>query len=112
MTNVCNWWCKTGPVTTDDIKTIHEILATKKKNREFDPTLSSYVPNILKGVKYMITAVYLKNVEGGEQVPYMKVSFLLHQSNQIIQFFLIKQFFFSYSFNLTNGKGKNGWKAF
>jgi hypothetical protein len=107
MTNVCNWWCKIGPVTTDDIITIHEILATKKKNREFDPTLSAYVPNILKGVKYAITAVYLENVEGGEQIPYMKVSFLLHQLNQIIQFFLIKQFFFGYSFNLTNGKGKN-----
>jgi hypothetical protein len=41
MTNVCNWWCKIGPVTTDDINTIHEILGTKKKNREFNPTLST-----------------------------------------------------------------------
>ena len=89
MTNVCNWWCKIGPVTTDDINTIHEILVTKKKNREFDPTLSPYVPNILKGVKYAITAVYLENVKGDEQVPCMKVSFLLRQLNQIIQFFLI-----------------------
>jgi hypothetical protein len=78
MPNVCNWWCKIGPVTKDDINTIHEILASKKKNREFDPTLSSYVPNILQGVKYAITAVYLENVDGNEQVPYMKVSFLLH----------------------------------
>jgi len=54
--------------------------------------LSSYVPNILKGVKYVITAIYLANVEGDEQVPYMKVSFLLHQLNQIIQFFLIKNY--------------------
>jgi hypothetical protein len=61
--------------------------------------LSSYVPNILKGVQYAITVVYLENIKGGEQVPYMKVSFLLQQLNQIIQFFLIKQFFFSYSFN-------------
>ncbi len=35
----------------DDNNTIHEILASKKKNREFDPTLSSYVLNILQGVK-------------------------------------------------------------
>jgi len=89
MPNICNWWYKIGPVTKDDINTIHESLATKKKNREFDPTLSSYVPNILKGMKYAITAVYLENVKGDEQVPYMKVSFLLHQLNQIIQFFLI-----------------------
>ena len=88
MPNVCNWWCKIGPVTKDDINTIHEILATTKKNREFDPTLSSYVPNILQGVKYAITAVYLENVEGNEQVPYMKVSFLLCQLHHIIQFFL------------------------
>jgi len=88
MPNVCNWWCKIGHVTKDDINTIHEILVIKKKNRELDPTLSSYVPNILQGVKYAITAVHLKNVEGNEQAPYMKVSFLLRQLNQIIQFFL------------------------
>ena len=88
MLNVCNWWCKIGPVTKDDNNTIHEILASKKKNREFDPTLSSYVPNILQGVKYVITAVYLENVNRNEPVPYMKVSFLLCQLNQIIQFFL------------------------
>jgi hypothetical protein len=69
--------------------------------------LSACVPNILKGIKYAITAVYLENVEGFQQVPYMKVSFLLHQLNQIIQFFLIEKFFFSYSFNLMNGKGEN-----
>jgi hypothetical protein len=88
MPNICNWWCKIGPVTKDDINTIHEILATKKKNREFNPSLSSYVPNILQGVKYAITAVYLENVDGNEQVPCMKVSFLLCQLHQIIQFFL------------------------
>ena len=99
---------KIGPVTMDDINTIHEILVAKQKNREFDPTLYAIVPNILKGVKYAITAVFLENVEGFEQVPYMKVSFLLHQLSQLIQFFLIKIFFsFSYSFNLTNGIGKN-----
>jgi hypothetical protein len=87
MPNVCNWCCKIGPVTKDDINTIHEILATKKKNREFDPILSSYVPNIQQGIKYAITAVYLENVDGNEHVPYMKVSFLLHQINQIIRFF-------------------------
>jgi len=107
MPNVCNWWCKIGPVTEDDINTFHEMLATRKKNREFDPTLSSYVPNILRGIKYAITAVYLENVNGNEQVPYMKVSFFLRQLNQIIQFFLILEFFFSYSFNLMNEKEKN-----
>jgi len=50
--------------------------------------LSSYVPNVLQGVQYAITAVNLENVDGNEQIPYMKVSFLLHQLNQIIQFFL------------------------
>jgi hypothetical protein len=88
MPNVCNWWCKIGPVTTDGINTIHEILASEKKNKEFDPILSSYVPNILQGIKYMITAVYLENVDGNKQVPYMKVSFFLHQLNQIIHFFV------------------------
>jgi hypothetical protein len=75
----------------DDINNIHEILAAKKKNREFDPTLSVYVPNILKGVKYAITAVYLENIKGFEQVPCMKISFQFHQLNQFIQFFLIKK---------------------
>jgi len=103
MTNACNWWCKIGPVTMDDINNIHEILAAKKMNKKFDPTLSAYVPNILKGVKYAITAVYLKNVEGGQQVPYMNVCFLLHQLNQFIQFFLIKKIFFNLT--LTTEKG-------
>ena len=52
MPNVCNWWCKIGPVDDDDIDTIHEILAYTKKNKTFDPTLSSYVPNTQKGIKY------------------------------------------------------------
>ena len=95
MTNVSYQWCKIGPVTTEDINNIHEILAAKKKNKEFDPTLSVYVPNILVGIKYAITAVYLENVKGGKQVPYMKVSFLLHQLNQFIQFFLIKKYYSS-----------------
>jgi hypothetical protein len=93
MPNVCNWWCKIRPVTKHDINTIHEILADTKKNKEFDPTLSSYVPNTLQGIKYAITAVYLENVDGKKQIPYMKVSFLLHQLNQIIQFFLTYFFF-------------------
>ncbi len=54
MPNVCNWWCKIGPVDYDDIDTIHEILAYTKKNKTFDPTLSSYVPNPQKGIKYGI----------------------------------------------------------
>ncbi len=48
MPNVCNWWCKIGPVDYDDIDTIHEILAYTKKNKTFDPTLCSYVPNTQK----------------------------------------------------------------
>jgi len=95
MPNVCNWWCKIGPVDDDDIDTIHEILAHTKKNKVFDPTLSSYVPNTLRGIKYAITGVYLETVEENKQVPYMKVSFLLHKLNQIVQFFLIYFFFFS-----------------
>jgi hypothetical protein len=106
MPNVCNWWCKIGPVDYDDIDTIHEILAYTKKNKEFDPTLSSYVPNTQKGIKYAITGVYLESDEENQQVPYMKVSFLLIRLNQFVQFFLIF-FFFSYSFNLMNENEKN-----
>ncbi len=68
---------KIGPVDYDDIDTIHEILAYTKKNKTFDPTLSSYVPNTQKGIKYAITGVYLGSDEENQQVPYMKVSFLL-----------------------------------
>ena len=106
MPNVCNWWCKIGPVDYDDIDTIHEILANTKKNKEFDPTLSSYVPNTQKCIKYAITGVYLESDEENQQVPYMKVSFLLIKLNQFVQFFLIF-FFFSYSFNLMNENEKN-----
>lgn len=81
MTNVCNWWCKIGPVTENDVNLIHEILAAKKKNKEFDPTLTAYVPNILIGVKYAITAVYFENVGKFQQEPYMKVSYDHHPLN-------------------------------
>ena len=94
MPNVCNWWCKIGPVDYDDIDTIHEILAYTKKNKTFDPTLSSYVPNTQKGIKYAITGVYLGSDEENQQVPYMKVSFLLIKLHQFVQFFLIFFFFF------------------
>jgi cytochrome b subunit of formate dehydrogenase len=109
MPNVCNWWCKIGPVDDDDIDTIHEILAHTKKNKVFDPTLSSYVPNTLRGIQYAITGVYLETVEENKQVPYMKVSFPLHKLNQIVQFFLIYIYiyFSSYSFNLMNENEKN-----
>jgi hypothetical protein len=99
MPNVYNWWCKIGPDTNDDINTIHEILADTKKNKEFDPTLSSYVLNTLQGIKYAITGVYLETVDRNEQVPYMKVSFLLHQLTQIIQFFLTYFFQLFIQFN-------------
>jgi hypothetical protein len=82
-----------GPVNDDDIDTIHEILAHKKKRKEFGPTLSSYVPNTLQGIKYAITWVYLETIEENKQISYTKVSFLLHQLNQIVQFFLT--YFFS-----------------
>jgi hypothetical protein len=108
MPNVCNWWCKIGPVDYDDIDTIHEILAYTKKNKTFDPTLSSYVPNTQKGIKYAITGVYLGSDEENQQVPYMKVSFLLIKLHQFVQFFLIIFFFFfSYSFNLMNENETN-----
>lgn len=63
-----------------DINNVHELLAVKKKNKEFDPTLTAYVPNTLIDVKYAITAVYFEQV-GKLQEPYMKVSYDHQQLN-------------------------------
>ena len=81
MSYIFNWWCKIGPVTENDINNIHKILAAKKENKEFDPTLTAYVPNILIGVKYAITAVYFENIGKFQQEPYMKVSYDHHLLN-------------------------------
>ena len=81
-----------GVVTQEDIQNIHmKLAATKKK---YDPAQSTYDPDIVAGIKYAVTAVYLDSIKGGQQAPHMKVSFILRQLNQFLQFIIIKCNFF------------------
>jgi hypothetical protein len=60
-------------VGEEDIENIHLCLSSNRKT--IDPTKRHFDANAAKGIIYVITAIYYKQIKGNKKGVFMKVSF-------------------------------------